>query len=178
MGPRYLADISGISTCVQSRTARPVRCRAPREPRAPAASPRHNKSTKRRTVRSEPRLRTQSVSARLPIPSPLPHPHCPSKRPRSSVGSCSRIPLDSVCVECREEGVLERRILRRLLQVAVHLARSREDALDACRRGRCGKVLLEYFSRHADCVLRRCAIKNARDMYPCALPVRRRLAKC
>ena len=36
----------------------------------------------------------------------------------------------SISVERSEERVLERRVLGRLLQVAVHLARRREDALD------------------------------------------------
>ena len=39
----------------------------------------------------------------------------------------------SVRVEGREERVLERRVLHRLLQVAVHLAGGGEDALDASR---------------------------------------------
>ena len=42
----------------------------------------------------------------------------------------------SVRVEGREERVLERRVLHRLLQVAVHLAGGGEDALDASRRRR------------------------------------------
>ena len=49
-----------------------------------------------------------------------------------------------VCVECGEKRVLERRVLGRLLQVAVHLARRREDALDASGGGGCGEVLLDH----------------------------------
>ena len=41
----------------------------------------------------------------------------------------------SVRVERGEERVLERRVLGRLLQVAVHLACRREDALDASGGG-------------------------------------------
>ena len=35
-----------------------------------------------------------------------------------------------------DEGVLERAVLHRALEVVVHGARLREEALDACRRGR------------------------------------------
>ena len=46
-----------------------------------------------------------------------------------------------------EEAVLKRCVLRRLAQVAVHFASSREDALDARRGCRCGKVLLHHLGK-------------------------------
>mgnify|MGYP005642055579 CR=1 FL=1 len=53
-----------------------------------------------------------------------------------------------VCVKGREERVLERRVLGRLLQVAVHLARRREDALNTGRGGGRSEVLLDHLREH------------------------------
>ena len=50
----------------------------------------------------------------------------------------------SVRVEARKEGVLERGIRCRLLQVSMHVTSRREDMLDAPRRGRRREVLLDH----------------------------------
>ena len=43
--------------------------------------------------------------------------------------------------------MLERCVLGRLAQVAMHLASSRKDALDARRGCKCGKVLLHHLGQ-------------------------------
>ena len=54
------------------------------------------------------------------------------------------VKVGSVRVERGEEGVLERRVLGGLLEVAVHLASGREDALHPGRGRRRGEVLLDH----------------------------------
>ena len=60
-----------------------------------------------------------------------------------TVGSVAR-PHVLVGIEGRKQGVLEGRVLGRLLEVAVHLASSREDALDTTRGGGRSQVLLDH----------------------------------
>ena len=65
----------------------------------------------------------------------------------------------SVCVEGRDQRVLKRGVLGRLLQVAVHLARRREDAFDSRRGGRRSKILLD----HSTCIDFRRTIRGHRN---------------
>ena len=60
--------------------------------------------------------------------------------------------------------MLEGRVLRRLLQVAVHLARSREDALDAGRGGGRGEVLLDHLRERRPLALLRLPPREHLDL--------------
>ena len=78
-----------------------------------------------------------------PTPSRLPLPTLPLHISHSLSSAPS-----SICVEGREERVLECRVLGRLLEVAVHISGGREDALDASGRGRRGKVPCKVLLDH------------------------------
>ena len=72
---------------------------------------------------------------------PLPHELNPALQPALKA-QASKVP---VRIECGKETVLQCGVLGRLLEVTVHLASRREDALDAFRRSRLPKETLRCF---------------------------------